>query len=62
MTLDGVMSFSCNKKKKKKKTYEIYVNVSMSQGLGGVSFRVGLLAENWKHLKDTLEQSSFHVC
>ena len=35
------------------KTYEMHVNASIKvKVLGGVSFHV--MAENWKHLKDTL--------
>ena len=42
------------------KTYEIHVNVSITvKVLGRISFHV--IAENWKHLKDTLAFSSFLV-
>ena len=55
MTLDGVTSFS------RIKTYKTLVNVSVIvKVLGGIAFHV--MAENWKHLKDTLAFSSLRVC
>ena len=55
MRLDGVTSFS------RIKTYKTLVNVSVIvKVLGGIEFHV--MAENWKHLKDTLAFSSLRVC
>ena len=43
----------CNVVFSHKKPHEIHVNASMTvKILGGISFHV--MAENWKHLKDTL--------
>ena len=53
MTLDGVTSFS------RIRNLEIHVNASVTvKVLAGISFHV--MAEIWKHLKDTLAFSSFH--
>ena len=37
----------------------MYMSITVKV-LGGISFHV--MAENWKHLKDTLTFSSFLVC
>ena len=43
------------------KTREILKNASITvKVLGGISFHV--MAENWKHLTDTVTFSSFLVC
>ena len=55
ITLDGVTSFSCIKSLGDTCKYLYY-----SQVYGGISFRV--MAENWKHLKDTVAFSSFLAC
>ena len=56
MILDGVTVFL------HKKTNETHVNTSiiLVKVLGGIFFHV--MAENWKHLKDTLSLSWFLVC
>ena len=52
MTFGGATSFS------RIKTYKIHVNASITfKVLGEISLYV--MAENWKHLKDILEFSSF---
>ena len=55
MTLDCVSCFLASK------TYEIHVNASITDKvIGGISFHV--IGENLKHLKDTLEFTSFLEC